>query len=459
METKGEELAGSRSAVDSRLRALLGGAVPKSDGVTGSVDDRGSGEAKAVVEGEIRRLSVSAVATYDTTQRGGCGRKWWLKYVAGLPDRFSKAGAAGKNSHRLIQTYLETGVDELTDVERAALPYMPPPGLSKYAVEHRFDGELTAAGVPFVGYIDLIDAREEIPEVLDWKTTGDLSRALKDDELIHTIQMPGYAQWLFVTEPSLDWVRVSHVYMRTPGKAKKKPQKPKAIKASALWSREVVADRWAEIEDLVTEMKATALATKHEDVEPNFKACDAFGRCAYWVMCHSGGESMGEQLSLLDRLRAGVLPPDAPKSGETGPKADSMTPEEAAALSPEVQALVYAAGSVETPVEKPKRGRPKKTRLEFDEPNAPEWQGVVAKVMDTHSQVLGKLAREDDSVGQIIMTPTRVKEVRLSRKVGLPNYGSTEIQLVADVTTTYEAALEDLAAKVDEFVKAVGGGK
>jgi hypothetical protein len=431
-----------------------------------------------VVAGEIKRLSVSAIATFDPLQRGGCNRRWWFKYVAGVPEPPTKAATKGGDVHRQIEHYLKTGEDVLGAIARPVREYVSfEPHPQPYEVERRFDGELTAAGVPLTGYIDYVDWLRS--EVRDWKTTGQKPADLpKGEDLIKTIQMPGYGKWLLGKVDGPDDVRLTHVYLSTkhPGNS---------YCRTALWPRLRIVERWNEVEDLVQiRMKPTATAEKSGDVEPNFDACNAFGRCAYTAICPKPKSVAihqlfgvkpreGTEMGLFDRLQsggktdavavekaklvaaekqivtlkgeaadkaivtlkgeaadkaageklpmgaaymtAGVTPPDAPKSGETGPKAEPMKPEEFAKQSAEVQkahAEVLGALAEEKP--KAKRGR-------------------------------RRTATTDAGTSFETTASAPFAKTKIIRRIGLAHYSYLEFEAEANSPEEYADALERMA--------------
>ena len=54
---------------------------------------------KAVVDGEMRYGSVSAVKTFDSGTRGGCARRWWFSKIGGKSERAIQRGSSSKSLH------------------------------------------------------------------------------------------------------------------------------------------------------------------------------------------------------------------------------------------------------------------------------------------------------------------------------------------------------------------------
>ena len=277
------------------------------------------GSGTRVEAGEILGLSVSSIAKFDYHQPGGCPRKWWFRYIAKLPEQKKPAAQKGSDIHGQLEHFLKTGEDVLTPIARAASLFFPSQEC-EVSVEHRFDGELVADGIPLLGYIDLVNW--SCRELVDWKTTGDIRRALTPKQLMRTIQMPGYAKW-YLGQRDSEWVKLTHVYILTRGA-------PYAERRSLEVVREQVDRRWCEIEEIVRDMRGVAKAEKAEDVKPERGACSVYGGCPYRAQC-PGGDAIagifgGKPMGLMDRLKqmelpktepaveaAAVVPPDAPE--------------------------------------------------------------------------------------------------------------------------------------------------
>lgn len=265
-------------------------------------------ETRAVVDGEIQRLSASSVTKYDHEQFGGCHRKWYYHYVLNVPEPAAPAAQTGGNVHKQVEHFLKTGEDVLGDVARTLKPFMPTPKAAYIEVEHKFDGELTSRGIPWIGYIDLVDWAND--RVVDWKTTSRIENAKLGCELMRTIQMPAYAKW-YLDQTSKDRVHISHVYAITRGK-------PHAEERKATVTRDQVEKRWSEIETIVDEMITIASEPDVLKVETNLDSCTAWGGCAYKNICPRPkssivnnlfrGENMSLKSTILGRSKPEVKP-------------------------------------------------------------------------------------------------------------------------------------------------------
>lgn len=287
--------------------------------------------AKSVINGQIQHLSVSAIQAFNPKDFGGCNRRWWLKYVAGLPEEAQLSQIVGTKIHKDIETHLLKGTPVTNEVVKAGLHFLPTPGTVE--VEKPFNGILTAAGIPMKGFLDVynkgpiyIDSLGHVQlmgsgelEVLDWKSTSDLKYAKAGNEL-KTTQMVGYAKFASLLEPQLERVRLSHVYFKTKGR-------PEAVKNSVIISLDEIQNRYQSVEDVAQQIKQVALLERVEDVAPNRAACTAFRGCPFINSCPQ--DSIGGQMSksMIDMLR------------EAKAKAQGQTPAAPTKPAPVVQEM------------------------------------------------------------------------------------------------------------------------
>jgi hypothetical protein len=364
----------------------------------------------AVVDGEIRYLSVSQLRTFSR-----CERRWFQSKVLRLPEPETKAQAIGTEVHAQVEHYLGTGEDVLGDVARELLRHLPAPNMrldslayegDAYDVFPRLmleaslaDWGLTADGIPLVGFIDIVNPRrmnEGILRLTDIKTTSAIGRYSADpEELVTTksdvgIQMVGYAEGARVSGlfEGLREVEVEHLYTQTRGLRCALP---------VLGSMDLahVESEWSRMHGVAKRMRGVAKAKALDEVEPNFDACDDYGGCPYRANCLTYQSSKENRtMGIMDRLKkasatvteppkveattatetptpvvevstsvpevAAVLPPDAPKSdpalaAEPLPShgQESVQGQESPAISPTTE-----SGGHDVPK---KRGRPKKT--------------------------------------------------------------------------------------------------
>lgn len=310
---------------------------------------------RAVADGQINFLSVSSVTMFDPGQDGGCPRAWNFRYVQGVKKPETDATDRGALIHKQIEHYYRTGEDVLTPIVRVGKHFMPARG-DDLLIEYQIDESsniLTAAGVPFRLMIDLthsrgafVDSAGEIrhdpphtSEVLDWKSTSNLTAyAKRGPDLIKTVQMTGYGETLSRLDPTLEHVRLSHVYFQTRG-AKY------AEKRTALFLIETVKHRWQAVDQVVREMIDVARESDPLRVDANYDSCGAYGGCFYRDRCPRSPERVitdlfgkGKGMSLLKALQS--------QTGLTGPDgtpAPATTAPQVAASAPQPGQLVAAA--------------------------------------------------------------------------------------------------------------------
>lgn len=331
----------------------MGGPAPRDPGgpqVTREARDPNAPREHSVVDGKLLKLSVSQITTFDPDQFGGCNRKWWLDKVKHLPQPQTGAQAQGVEGHGQIEGSLKAGANQLGEIARAGMHFIPftnaPEMLAQglYQVEAAFgekakDGtlnrDLTAAGIPLVGFIDFVnlsdvyltnegEARpmaQGTVEIEDWKFTSNVNAYGKQAvDLIKTVQMPGYGEYVLRRWPgAVDQLRFSHGYFQTRGKRF-------ARKETILVPAEVVRERWNKIEATARSMVDVAKETDALKVEANRRACDAWRGCPYRYTCPRSAEETlvliagGKGMGLLDRIKqqaSGEAAPAAPPNNAT----------------------------------------------------------------------------------------------------------------------------------------------
>lgn len=258
----------------------------------------------AVENGVLRFLSVSATEKADPLS-DGCYKRWANRYVFGFKEDESEQSAEAKEKgiglHARIAEYEKTGKMVLDPLEQKGLHFIPTPGPDLWVEQpfHRVEGtkissSLYAAGVPFIGYIDLGHGRltnkggEEGPdyrdpvgtyEVIDWKRKGnakDRNGGLtykQAFQLVRTVQMAGYGRVVANTQPSASYVRLSHGYFFEKGEQPKKVTKLHVI--------DDALETWNRVESVARSLKDIARETDINKVPGNLLACDTYGGCPY----------------------------------------------------------------------------------------------------------------------------------------------------------------------------------
>ncbi|RJS14627.1 hypothetical protein DRW03_34700 [Corallococcus sp. H22C18031201] len=308
----------------------------------------------SVVAGVLQRLSVSQLKRHKQ-----CPRAWYFAKVLRVPEPTTGAQQVGTEGHAQLEHFLSTGEDVLGAFAKAGSHLLPSPG-PDLLVEQPLDGEppLTAGGIPFTGYIDLVDVRrlasDGVLRITDHKFTSRITsnaasaEQLADADTEPGLQMVGYGAWALGQAdrfPGLRVLELEHLYYQTRGQRL-------AASVVATVPIEHVAREWqSKVEPQVEAMKSHAQAARAADVPANYgPACSKYGGCPFMAKCLSGGS---KTMSLRDKLLnksdlPAVLPPDAPQP-EPVPTAPEVTEQ--------------PAPSAEPPAPK-RRGRPKATKPE-----------------------------------------------------------------------------------------------
>lgn len=298
---------------------------------------------RAILNGQIRFLSVSQVVAFDPAQEGGCPRRWAFQKLFGKKEEETEAQRKGKEFAKSLEHYLKTGEDVLPPILLAGKHLLPKPGPdlevekdlagspertlqaiklrdAYFASEHahgrkliaeqiRHIAGLTACDVPFIGASDYRHRRGEfidmdailkreapgmrVAEVGDHKTTARINDhttrngtfqagyAKTVEQVLAHPQMVGYAVHASNIYPDLTHVRLSHNYYQTKGVAT-------AAKRTGLITVEDARRTWeTRIEPIVREMVDIARAAKKpEDVPTNLYSCVQFKReCVHAPYC------------------------------------------------------------------------------------------------------------------------------------------------------------------------------
>ncbi len=261
---------------------------------------------KCVVDGKVRFLAPTTIEKADASH-GGCLRKWFFRFVMGWKEGEEKRWSElGKKCHGEMEHYLTTGEEVLGRITVAAKKYAPAPDPKQQRLLIEFDiglGDLDrvalrAAGIPIVGYTDVVDAvgpfinesgdgyfddPKGTKEALDWKF-GTAKKGAERDfsksgiQLIDDTQMVTCGEWVATVFPSTDHLRLSHVYTNTQGR-------PVASKATILVPRERLARSWEYVVSVVRTIKDVATERDHERVPGNTLACESYGGCPYADRC------------------------------------------------------------------------------------------------------------------------------------------------------------------------------
>jgi len=264
----------------------------------------------AVVDGEVKYVSPSSLSKADTSQYGGCLRAYYYRYVLRIPDIAPKPAAElGSKCHAQIEQYLKTGRADFSPIVKAGDQFIPAPN-PHLLVEFNDFGGIQIAGIPVVTKMDLINRSEhyidavgtlqtlpkQVVEVVDWKTTGRISRAKSGSQLKNILQMIAYGHRAAIMYPDVTHVRLSHVYFQTKGR-------PSALKRTILVEAQELSDSWHKFEPLAKTIIDIAKVSDVNSVPGNRKACSAWGGCTYKDRCNIKNET-----TLLDIFKEDSMP-------------------------------------------------------------------------------------------------------------------------------------------------------
>lgn len=150
-------------------------------------------------------FSISQVKTFRE-----CPKRWAAYYLDKVKRPFNPSAQKGVELHGILEKYLIDGIRPDPKTPQGAilepgLIYLPNPGLC--SVEYKF--QLSIDDIYFRGVIDCL-YNDEIPTILDHKTTVDLKYALSSKKLSQDLQANLYALYAMVkygkNKADLRWV-------------------------------------------------------------------------------------------------------------------------------------------------------------------------------------------------------------------------------------------------------------
>tara|TARA_R110000824_G_scaffold55027_4_gene151613 strand:- start:4058 stop:5620 length:1563 start_codon:yes stop_codon:yes gene_type:complete len=336
------------------------------------------------------KISASQLKTaFDPST--GCKRKWAFNKIEGITTPSTASQALGTQMHTVGENYLRNGI--LPDLKKkpdrifASGMHLLPDPKSITGVEVGFDLVFNEK-VTFHGFIDFMG-----PNFAgDHKSTSNFRYMLSPKKLLTDPQGVIYGMKV-VDEFGLgltDKLSLIWVYYLTRGK-------PEARKLEVETTRAQLERTYFPLSEQATQLvELRDTVTSALDVEPNYKACGAYGGCPFASKCdkdksrsvYSGLEQKQkkeiEMSSLLERLKARS---EAAKAKSTPAKAKSQKeiPSVVSINPPKIVEAVMeekVESQIETEektllVEPPKtRGRPKGSK------NKPKVNPKVAKALD-----------------------------------------------------------------------------
>ena len=357
----------------------------------------------------MQKNSASQIKTFDEE----CERKWGWRIIAGQPDDFSGPAAelGTEVDDTQLQPYLRDGrpFDLTRDsghIALSALEWLPKPKIRGLEVQKHFVLGSAVGDWGYQGYKDLwlpYGGLTYLPPggsdviVVDFKTTSDFKWVKTEEGLSKDVQAQLYAMNAMV-ETGARVVDLVWIYMRTKGARKSKKVHLRVV-------ADHVGEQFDRIEGISERMFALRDAAKGESdakkfvlqaLKPNPDMCDRYNGCPYEHLCNlspgqkksafagaleKGKRGMGLLASLKARAAAadtGVMGmSDAAVPAPVGPTAFEAPPVMLGINPPEkdlppappvgiASASVPFAEAAPPAVEKPKRGRPKKSAGEAD---------------------------------------------------------------------------------------------
>jgi len=415
------------------------------------------------------RVSATQVAMYRE-----CPRKWYTNYILGMKPPPTPAMALGTKVHEHLERYLTDGTPppdtEEGKIAASGLGALPPPG------EVGVEGSVSIPGalVPFVGVIDYLDVRGDVPTVGDHKTASAKKWLKTPEQLTTNVQMTSYGRYaLEVVSPAADEVRLVHHYYGT-----KKRRWSQTV--DVVVSRGSIDEAWRSTCETVEEM-ADAACRDESAIPQDFSMCMSYGGCPFRGRCHDSEEAFpsppvlettdnntirgNDMTSVLDRFKnrlktepapAPAAPPNG-KSAASSPAGDGINaPEAAVEDSGSALTFDYATGpssedSVETEPspepEAPKTRRPRRTKAEIADDRR---VAAASSISEDEARALRESARgakdvvewrDDAEVSVDVPSPaeTAVAPLRTLYVGCMPVKGSDRVTFFSDWIAKIEA--------------------
>ena len=339
-------------------------------------------------------ISPSQIDDVDVAElpKEACWRRWGFQRIDRLPKTQHPSAARGDRIHEALEL-LAHGIRPEPDAEHADLvrrmaEHVKPP-TERTLIEHPFKTPIGPAILS--GVIDRLDVPVSGPvEITDWKSTGNLKWAKTEKRLRKAVQANTYAHWA-MTRIQRDAAIVRFIY----GETKTGIVKPVQVTLSLTETREFVSSKLPIVERMVSLRRQEGLRAM--DLEPNFKACNAFGGCPYRLQCGLRPEQWvtgAMQMSgpdLLSQLRGeaaqaapnggGALPAGFQGFPGTQPQAPAPAPAPFLTAQPPAGAWSQPAPVAAAP--------------------APQVDTSAAVIAGALLQILGQQAFNQANVGQV----------------------------------------------------------
>tara|TARA_R110000824_G_scaffold41724_1_gene123883 strand:- start:84 stop:1481 length:1398 start_codon:yes stop_codon:yes gene_type:complete len=315
------------------------------------------------------KISASQIKTAFDIETG-CKRKWAFNKIEGIRSPATAATTLGTNVHTVAEDYLNSGT--VPDLKKkqgrifaSGLHLVPDRKLVTGVEENfnlRFNEEVT-----FHGIIDFIGD----DFVGDHKTTSNFKYMLTEEKLKTDPQGVLYGMHLATSRNFglTDKFYLQWIYYLTKGKNEAREVKIETNRLQLEMTYFPIAEQAAELVEL-RKTKQAAL-----DVEPNYRACGAFGGCPFISKCqienqssvydfgslNQNTEEKTNMSSLMERLQAKSKITKTKNTETQNEKPDVV---ETVNINPPMAEVVRIVEPVksqnetEEKTEKKKRGRP-----------------------------------------------------------------------------------------------------
>ena len=259
------------------------------------------------------------------------------------------AAALGTRVHAILEKWLKDGTAPDTwtpegEIAASGLHLLPAPRTPTLVTEEPF--HFTSQRAWYTGFKDFrYRAADDLIHVGDHKTTKSFTWAKSLEEILCHSQALIYAVDEFHKNPNDDRLALDWIYYKTTGSRK-------AELRSQVVSRNVVAEMFfehvdpvaGEITKLHHEVPSGASAL---DFTPDFRACEAFGGCAFLSICNP----TPTQRVQATMTQAGLSLADKLKSMNAGRPPSPIHPPEAFTPAPPLQAAPASYVQAAPPVQ------------------------------------------------------------------------------------------------------------
>lgn len=273
----------------------------------------------------FEHVSASSIKLFES-----CPRRWHYRYILGRKESTSPSMELGSAVHAVLEDFLRTGVFQGEGIPlmiaKSGSALLPDPSSKDLQIEVSLDEyPLKGLPIPFKGFIDCLvlpRGEDEIPEVIDHKTTSSFRYAKTAEELTHDTQMLIYAKHILENLVEQEEIRLTHIAYLA------KDPYGEARKTTVVVSRELVFQRFEKIMKTVEQMLESAQLPYNQQTK-NTEYCYSYGkRCPYYSECHITLESTETEMSqkqqeVLNKLRGIKTPTESPRAAQADSPADS----------------------------------------------------------------------------------------------------------------------------------------